>query len=785
MFRNYFKIALRHLKKNKGYAFINMIGLSLGMACAILILLWVNDELHYNSFNKNYSRLYQVMESQSYDGKTYTFSAMPGPFVNAIKQDIPEIKYAARTDWGTRKLFTLGEKSIYEQGLYTDPDFLKMFSYKIIHGDPKALLDPKSIFISDKMAEKFYGRENPIGKTLRLDDTALATVAGVFVEPDTRSTLQFSWLAAFETYANENKWLLNWGNNGIQNYVQLNDNADVAAVNRKFSNFIQSKDTTAVAKPFLFAMNDWRLRNKFIDGVQSGGRIQYVNLFSIIALLIILIACINFMNLATARSEQRAREVGVRKAMGAGRGMLIRQFFGESIVMSFAAMVLALVIVIAILPAFNTLVDKKLAVDFSSPAIWAELPAIAILCGVLSGSYPSLYLSSFNPTTVFKGLKTRRDSVIAYVRKGLVITQFVVSIMLIISTIIIYKQIQHVKERQLGYNKDNIVITGLKGKMNEHFQAMYQQLMATGAVENAAVSNSRVLELNSSSGDFNWPGKDPNAKVLVSTEWVSPAYVSTMKMQIKYGRDFYKDGVSDTSNVIVNETFAKIIGKENPVGEVLTRDDNSKLQIVGVVKDFVFNDMYKAPDPAVLICQPSSVNRMLVRLKSNKDVSASLAKIEAVIKDFAPGYPFEYKFMDDEFANLFKSEMLIGKLSRLFAFLTILISCLGLFGLAAYMAERRTKEIGIRKVLGATIVNVITLLSKDFLRLVAIASLIAFPLAWFAMHKWLEDFAYRINIPFWVFAAAGILSVIIALCTVSFQAIKAAVANPVSSLRTE
>src|ERR1700730_4320043 len=726
MIKNYFKIALRHLVKNKGYAFINMIGLALGMACAILILLWVNDETSYNKFHQHYSELYQVLETQSYDGKKFTFSAMPGGFGPAVKQELPEIKYAARTDWGTRALFTVGEKSIYEIGLYTDPDFLKMFSFPLLKGEiEKQLKDPNSIVITDKMAEKFFGKENPMGKTLKVNNDKPFTVTGVVQEPTSNSSLKFSWLSSFKIYEDKNQWLKSWGNNGIQTFVELKPAADKRSVDKKFYKFIQSKDTSAVARPFLFGSNDWRLRSNFEEGKQVGGRIEYVRLFSIIAILIIIIACINFMNLATARSEQRAREVGVRKVMGAGRGMLVKQFFGESLVMAFTAMILASLIVFLVLPAFNKLVEKQLGFDLGNPVIWGGLPTLAILCGVLAGSYPSLYLSSFNPTTVFRGLRIGKNSPITYIRKGLVIIQFVISIVLIISTIIIYRQIQHVKDRQLGYDKDRVLVSGLRGKMNEHFPAIRQDLLGTGVVENAALSNSRVLELGSSSGDFSWQGKNPSSQLLVTTEWVSPQYISTMKMQMKQGRDFYKDGVSDSSNVIINETFVHIMGKENPVGELLKRDDNTQVRIVGEVKDFIYNDMYKKPEPLILFCKTTWSNNMLVRLKENAKVSNSISRIEAVIKTHAPGYPFEYRFMDEEFNKLFKNEMLIGKLSRVFAFLTILISCLGLFGLAAYTAERRTKEIGIRKVLGATVSNVGTLLSKDFLRLVGIASVIA------------------------------------------------------------
>jgi predicted permease len=787
MFKNYFKVAIRQLLKNKGYSFLNIFGLSLGMACAMLILLWVNDEFQYNKFHKSYSHLYQVLEHQRYEGKTYTFAALPGKFGPAIKQELPEIKYSARADWGGRMLFSLGEKSIYERGYFTDPDFLKMFSFRVIKGDTATLLtDPTSIVITDKMAERFFGKEDALGKTLKVENDKPYTIAGIVEEPSTSSTLKFSWLASFKIHEDRNSWLQQWGNNGIQTFVELKNGTNPKEVNKKLYNFISQKDTSTIAKPFLLSISDWRLRNNFEEGKQAGGKIEVVRIFMMIGIFIIIIACINFMNLATARSEQRAREVGVRKAMGAGRGMLIRQFFSESIIMSLVAMLIAGVIVWLVLPAFNTLVEKKLVFDMANPVIWAGLPLLAIVCGVIAGTYPSVYLSSFNPITVFKGLRIGKNSIVTYVRKGLVVTQFVISIVLIISTIIIYRQLQHVKNRNLGYNKENVLLTSLNGNMKDHIPAIYEQLMATGVVENAAASNSRVLNIGSSSGDFDWTGKAAGSELLVSMNWVSPQYIPAMGMQLKSGRNFYDNISSDSSSVIINETFAKIIGKENPVGDIITRDDGrQKLTIAGVVKDFIYNDMYKKPDPLILFCDTSNVNTLQVRIKANQDITKAVAKIESVIKTNEPGYPFEYKFLDEEFDNLFKSESLMGKLSRLFAILTIFISCLGLFGLAAYTAERRTKEIGIRKVLGATISNVVALLSKEFLRLVAIASVIAFPLAWLAMSEFLGKFAYRINIQWWVFAIAGLLAVVIALFTVSFQAVKAAIANPVKSLRTE
>ena len=788
MLSNYLKVALRHIRKNSGYAFINMIGLSLGMACAILILLWVNDELKYNTFHKNYNTLYYVLENQHYEGKTYTFGALPGKFGPAVKAELPEVQYSTRLDWGNRILFSVDDKNIYEPGYFADPDFLRMFSFKLIKGDSAtALTDPTSILITSKMAEKFFGTDDVIGKTIKANHDRVYTITGIVKDPPLNSTLKFSWLAAFKIYEDRNQWLQEWGNNGIQTYVQLKNGANPVDVNKKLYNFISQKDTGAIAKPFLLAMKDQRLRSKFEDGKPAGGRIEYVRLFSLIGLLITIIACINFMNLATARSEKRAREVGVRKVLGAGRNLLLRQFFGESLIMAFTAMLFAALIVFLVLPSFNTLVEKELSFDLTNPALWAGLPMLALLCGIIAGSYPALYLSSFNPVTVFKGLSTGKNSYTVYVRKILVITQFAISIVLIISTIIIYKQIEYAKNRQLGYDKENVIYTSVQGKMNEHFPTLLHQLVSTGSVENATMSNSRVLNVGSSSADFTWKGKSAASQLLVSMEWVTPQYLSTLGMRLLSGRDFNPDITSDSSSIIINETFAKIISKEDPVGDIIRRDNGrgQELRIVGVVKDYVYNDMYKKPDPLILFCDTSNANLLLVRLKKEQNIQTQLAKVENVIKSVNPGYPVEFKFLDVEFNNLFKSEMLVGKLSRVFAFLTILISCLGLLGLAAYMAERRTREIGIRKVLGATVANMITLLSRDFLRLVTISAIVAFPVAWWMMHSWLQDFSYRISIPFWVFIVAGAMAVVIALLTVSFQAVKAAIANPVKSLRTE
>ncbi|HSN10136.1 MAG TPA: FtsX-like permease family protein, partial [Hanamia sp.] len=496
------------------------------------------------------------------------------------------------------------------------------------------------------------------------------------------------------------------------------------------------------------------------------------------------IACINFMNLSTARSEQRAREVGVRKVLGAGKGKLIGQFISESLVMALLSAFLAVIIIYASLPAFNSLVEKQLALNLADPVHIFGLLTIALICGLIAGSYPAFYLSSFNPITVLKGLKIKTSGSAGFIRKGLVVIQFSISIILIISTVLIYQQINHVKTRDLGYNKDNLIYLQLQGKMKQHFNAIKNDLLATGVVKNATLSNSRVLNLGSNTGDFSWPGKDPQKQVLITVEGVSPEYVSTMGMHIKAGRDFYTDTKIDSGNVIINETMAKLLNKKDVLGTVIT-GQGQNFTVTGVINDFIYNDMYSPSAPLILFSDTSNNSVLTIRLKPTSDLTASISKIGSVLKSNNPGFPFEYKFVDEQFDQLFKTETLIGTLASVFAVLAIFISCLGLFGLAAYTAERRTKEIGIRKVLGASAQSLAGLLSMDFLKLVAVSCIIAFPLAWWMMNNWLQSYAYRIKINWAIFLFAGLLALVIALLTVSFHAVKASLANPVKSLRTE
>jgi len=682
-------------------------------------------------------------------------------------------------------LFSLNDKNIYEEGNYVDPAFLSMFQLQFIKGTATtAFSELYSLVVTEKMADKFFGTTDVVGKNLNVDKKHDYVITGVIKDLPENVSFKFDWLAPFQIYENENQWLKQWGSNGISTYVEIEPAANVDAINKKLYSYLDSKQKGLNAKFSIYPMSRWRLYDNFENGKEIQGRIKYVHLFSLIAWIILIIACINFMNLSTARSEQRAREVGVRKVLGAGKVNLISQFIGESLIMALISAGVAVAIISVSLPAFNNLVEKQLSLNLNAPFHIFGLLSIALICGLIAGSYPAFYLSSFNPIMALKGVKIKTNNSAGFIRRGLVIIQFSISIILIISTLLIYQQIHHIKDRDLGYHKENLIYLQLQGEMKQHFSAVKNGLMSTGVVENASLSNSRVLNLGSNTGDFTWQGKEPDKQILITVEGVSPEYITTTGIRLKSGRDFYADANSDSNNIIINETLADLLHKKNVEGTVIT-NNGQNFTVVGVIHNFIYNDMYSSSSPLILFSDTTNNNILSIRLKEKASLSPALAKIENVIKNNNPGFPFEYKFIDEEFNQLFKTETLIGKLATVFSVLAIFISCLGLFGLAAYTAEKRTKEIGIRKVLGASVKSLAGLLSKDFLKLVAISCIIAFPIAWWMMNKWLESYSYRIHINWTIFFAAGFLALLIALLTVSFQAIKAAVANPIKSLRTE
>ena len=781
----------RGLTKNSGYSFLNIGGLAIGIACASLIFLWVEDEVNFDSVNTKKERLYFVMENQKYDTYVFTEGSTPGLMAAAMKAELPGVANTGRlSEGGTSLLFSYGNKSVFSSGQYADPSIFSMFTLPFVQGNPSsAFTQLRSIVITEKTAKKFFGNERDVlGKSIRVDNKQNYIVTGVLKDLAPNATLQFEWLMPYQIYYDESPWLKSWGNQSTSTYVELKPGVNPETINKQLYSYIQKREPKALGHAFLFAMTDWHLYGEFKDGKQTGGgQIEYVHLFTLIAWIVLLIACINFMNLATARSEKRAREVGVRKVLGAGKALLAGQFISEAIFMAFVAGVFAVIAVSLVLPAFNLLVQKQLTLGLSNPLHLLALIGISLVCGLVAGSYPSLYLSSFNPAAVLKGLKLK-DSGAAMIRKGLVVLQFSVSIVLIISTIIIFQQIQHIKSRQLGFNKNNLVEMDLQGQMASDYYGIKQDLLNTGYVSSVALADHAIIYGGNNTDGLTWEGKPSGSKVLISTRYVTPEFLETSGLKLLEGRNLtVGDTTTKPIRMLATETMEKLMGKGSAVGKTLHGEgDTTTATIVGVVNDYVYGDMYGKPDPVLFFSvPPKNATVMYVRIKPNDDIEKSLAAMQGVMKKDNPAYPFDYRFVDDQFNRMFLSEMLVSKLSRLFASLAILISCLGLFGLAAYTAERRTKEIGIRKVLGANVTGLAALLSKEFLQLVFLSCLVAFPVAYLIMSKWLKTYSYRIDINWWVFIGAGIVAVVIAVATVSFQSIKVALANPVKSLRSE
>ena len=788
MIKNYFKTAWRNLLQNKTFSLINIFGLALGMTCSLVIMLWLNDEMKKDKFHQNGKRLYRVMENQFYSGNVSTFDATPGILAENIVKDIPDIQMASQMLWEEEPLFTVDNTYDKEKGRYVEKDFLRMFSFKLTKGDPvTALARPDAVVISKKLADKYFKGLDPVGKMIRIDNTDNVMVTGVLDEIPESSSLTFDFLMSFEQWRKKNDWAKDWGNNGPRCYVMLAPNTSVDKVNAKIKNYIKTKNKESNVNLFLQNYGESYLYSDWENGKQNGGRIEYVKIFSIVGIIILVIACINFMNLATARSLRRAREIGVRKVVGAGKRQLIGQFIGESLFVSFLAICISLVIVMLLLPSFNTLTEKHLSLDFTDPSFLLLLLGLVLVTGIISGSYPALFMSSLKPIIVLKGLLKFKPGA-TYFRKALVVFQFALSIILILGMIVIYRQIDFIHNKNLGFAKEDLLYMPLEGELQKTYPTFKEQLLKQPGIKYVSSAQSNPLEVGSSTSGVRWPGKDTTKLILFSSNPITYDYIKTMGIQLVEGRDFSTEYGLDTMNYLVNEAAAKKIGYKDPVGKELTMWGD-KGMIVGLMKDYHHNSLHVPIEPLILRLHKMSWGgnywgNVIVRTEKGKTKQA-IASMEKLYKQFNPGFPFKYYFTDDEIANRYKAEYTVSKLSRYFAFLAIFISCLGLFGLVTFTAEQKTKEIGIRKVLGASVTGIVGMLSKDFLTLVVIAAVIAFPVAWLAMHRWLNDFAYRVNIGWWVFVIAGVIALLIALLTISFQSIKAAIANPVKSLRTE
>ena len=800
MFQNYLKIAFRNLVRNKVYSFINIGGLAVGMAVAMLIGLWIYDELSFNKHYKNYDKIGRAMQMQTQNGNVLTMQYMPMPMGEELKTKYGNnFKYLAMASWEGEHILSVGIKNLSKSGNYIDVEAPKMLSLKMLQGTNEGLKNPNSILLSKTTAKAFFGEANPINQTMKIDNKLNVKVTGVYEDlPFNTEFKNLKFIAPWDLYVSSEPWLQKlkkdrvWDNNSYQIYAQIADNVDFETVNKrilrsKYKNLTEGEQKFD-AKIFMHPMKDWHLKSNWVNGVNTGGLIDYVWLFGIIGIFVLILACINFMNLSTARSEKRAKEVGVRKAIGSDRGQLITQFMSESMLVAFFALILSILLVELVLPSFNQIADKKMTVLWNSPLFWLILVGFSVLTGLIAGSYPALYLSSFQPVKVLKGtFKVGRFASVP--RKVLVVFQFTVSMALIIGTIIIYLQVQFSKDRPIGYNRDNLMMISMKTpEFQDKSELLRNELKTSGAIVEFAQSSSPLTDIGSRSGGFNWEGKNPNLDTDFGIIAVTPEFGKTIGWNFKEGRDFSRAFSRDSLSIVINEAAVKFMGLKNPVGKTIRWGDDKDgkdYTVIGVIKDMLMQSPYKPVLQSFYFLDYQNVYWINLKLNPNKSASESIAKINSIFKKHISSAPFEYKFADEEFAAKFKTEEQIGELALFFAILAIFISCLGLFGLASFVAEQRTKEIGIRKVLGATVMNLWTLLSKDFVFLVIISVLIATPIAYFFMNNWLQKYDYRTNISWWVFALSGLGVMMITLLTVSYQAIKAAVANPVKSLRTE
>ncbi len=797
MLKNYLTIAWRNLLKNKLFSSINITGLALGMAIALLIGLWIADELQFDHYYQHHDRLARVAVLPSDKGITYTNTTIQMPLGNELRTKYgKDLKYISLVAGGGSHIIAKGDQKVSGQAVYAQREFPEMFSLNMLKGNRDVLKDPSTCLISQSMALAIFGRKDPINKTILIDNGIELTVGGVYKDlPENTSFYELACIMPWENNAN---WFNskdpqgNWYNHCGALFVQLKENVSMEQAAAAIKNAPVSHIQGYTENATLFPLDKLHLYNEFTNGKMSGGRIQTVWLFGIIGVFVLLLACINFMNLSTARSERRAKEVGIRKALGSLRTQLIGQFISESIAVSFLSLILALLLVQISLPFFNGLADKHMSLPWGNGRLWLMLFAFTFLTGLIAGSYPAFYLSAFKPIKVLKGT-FRVGRLAAIPRKVLVVVQFTVSVTLIIGTIIVFRQIKYAKDRPVGYDREGLIAVDMNtNDLHKNDEIIRQELLQSGAVTDVGETNSLPTEISSGNGGFYWKGVEPHNSYGFGTLTVNYDYGHTVGWQVVEGRDFSRNFPGDTARMmgglVVNEAAVKQMGLKHPVGEVVNYQGtifaNVPHVIVGVVKDMVMESPYDKPTPVMFFCG-GWVGDMVIRVNPKMPMREALAKMEPIFRKYNPGSPFDFKFIDDIYAKKFADEERIGHLAGFFAVLAVFISCLGLFGLASFMAEQRIKEIGVRKVLGATVFNLWKLLSKDFVTLVILSCCISIPLAWYFLHAWLEKYEYRTTLSWWVFAAAGGGALVITLLTVSFQSIKAAIANPVRSLRAE
>jgi len=791
MVRTFFKTAWRYLLKDRQFTILNVIGLSTGLACAILIYLWVADEWQMDKFQAKDGRLYQVMENRVQASGMWTASSSPAPMAEALRKDMPQVEYAVTVieAWDVPFLANK-EKKIRASGRYAGKDFFHVFSYDLVRGNPdQVLTDERSIALSDVMAMRMFGTMDVIGRTVEtgeLQQKQSYKVSGVFKDPGAHSSDQFDFILPVQIMLNKDKEYEDWGNTFTGTYLTLRPGASLDQFNAGIAGYIRKKTNNEITyrTPFLARYSDNYLYGRYQDGRQVGGRIEYVRLFSIIAIFILVIACINFMNLSTAKAAGRGKEVGIKKVVGAGRGTLILQFLGESMLLATVSMILAVLLVILFLPAFDGITGKQLDLNHSGIGLIVSLVGITLFTGLISGCYPALYLSGFAPALVLKG-KLRNAAGELIVRKGLVIFQFALSFLLILGVLIVYRQIKYIQTTNLGYDRDHVISILKEGRLLDGKQqaAFIAEVRNIPGITRASSIGHSLTGHNNGTNGVEWAGKDPNDKTEFENVAVDYDMLETLGISMKQGRSFSRTFGSDSTTIIFNEAAIQFMGLKDPIGKKVKLYGKER-EIVGVAKDFHFASLHEKVKPLLFILAPDNTWRFMAKIETGKEQQV-IDRLQRLYRQFNSGLSFEYSFLDADYQNIYIAEQRVSLLSRYFAGLTILISCLGLFGLAAFTAERRKKEIGIRKVLGATARSVVVLLSKDFLKLTLIAILLAFPLSWWMASQWLNSFAYRIDLGSGIFVVAGLSIILITFLTISLQAIKAALSNPVKSLKAE
>lgn len=783
MLNNYLKIAWRNLWRSKGFTVINILGLTIGIASTILILLWVQNELTYDKFQKNYDNIYQVIANRNFNNQVFTDRSMALPLADALDKNLSQIKHAVVTTSRQQNLLAYNNNKIKKEGYYVSDHFFDIFSWEFVKGTAAtALKDPNSIILTEDAAKAFFGDADPINKVLTIDNNQSVKVAAIVKHAPDNSTFVFDWIMPFnyndpDTKASMNEWI----NSSWNVFIQAMPNADTARLNKDITRIKRSHGNDGISSYFVFPMSRWHLYSDFENGKNTGGMIEYVRLFSIIAVIILLIACINFMNLSTARSEKRAKEVGIRKTLGSNKKLLIFQFYCESFILTLIAFMLALIAVVLLLPAFNVMIDKHLSLDILQPASWLMAFIIILFTAFVAGSYPALYLSSFNPVKVLKGnILSGKKTILP--RHILVVSQFVISILLISATIIVYQQIQHTKDRDMGYNPNGLVMIPSTPDVDKNFAVIKQQLLASGIITGVTRTSSPITEVWWNTGAPDYDGKPADANIIMGGLATDVDFSKTMNVKLLQGHDF-AGTPSDSNSMLLNKAAVDAMKLKNPVGMQMRY--GKTYTIIGVTDNVIMTSPFEPAYPMLMIYNGENSAMATMRIKSGVPAQKAIALLESVFKKYNPSVPFEYQFVDQEFQKKFITEELIGKLTNIFSMLAIFICCLGLAGLASFTIEKRFREIGVRKVLGASVQQLLVLISKEFLKLVVIAFVIAAPLTYWLMSNWLNNYNYRIAIHLWLFAVVGVVMLLLTLTVVSLNTIRAAMANPVKSLRTE